>query len=61
VLIAWKVVVDVLYLMFVKNVMLNTTGGLMKENVKHTLNVKMKNMNNGLKKDNNSAICALIA
>jgi hypothetical protein len=48
-------VVDVLYLTFVKNVTSNSTGGLMKENAKHTLIVKMKNMNNGLKKDNNSA------
>jgi hypothetical protein len=61
VLIAWIAVVDVLYLTFVKNVIVNITGGLMKENAKHTLNVKMKNMNNGLKIYNNSVMYAQIA
>jgi hypothetical protein len=48
-------VIDVLTVKFVKNVMTNSTGGLMNLFVKDLLNVELILMNTGLKKDNKSA------
>jgi hypothetical protein len=58
VLIACLIVINALLNQYVTNVMNNSTGGLMKEFVKHLMNVVLMFMNTGLKKDNKSAYIA---